>query len=103
MAVQDSFVPTAQIVTNVTNATNAVVTTASDHNFNVGDALRLIVPSAYGMIVTYLQVAALAVTPTTITTNLDTSQLKPFVTPTFPPAFTSAQVTPITGVEMNIA
>lgn len=98
----DAFVPTAQLVTNVTNGVNAVVTTASNHNFNVGDAVRLIVPVAYGMIVTYLQVIVLAITPTTITTNLDTSQLQPFVTPTFPPAFTSAQVTPITGLEQNL-
>lgn len=103
MAIQDSFVPTAQLVTNVTNDVNAVVTTASDHNFNVGDAVRLIVPVAYGMNIQYQQTQVLAITPTTITTNFDTSQQKPFVTPTFPPAFTSAQVTPITGLEQNVA
>lgn len=98
-----NFVPKRRSVTNVTNALNAVVTTSEDHGYSTGQIVRMIVPKAYGMSLSYIQTPIEVLSPTSFQTNINTSNQLTFVTPIFPPAFTPAQVVPITGVVDNIA
>jgi hypothetical protein len=98
------YVPKRREISAISNAIEAEVTTTEDHGYVVGQAVRVIVPSFYGMDIYYQQATVLTVpTTTTFTCDIDTSQLFPFVTPTAPPAFTPAQVVPISGTEINEA
>lgn len=97
------FVPKRRRISNVTQARYAVVTTSENHEFEDGQVVRLIVPAAYGMNINYVQTTIDVLSPTTFETNVDTRGQLPFVEPTFPPAYTEAQVVPISGVENNIA
>lgn len=103
MGITDNFVPKAFLITNVTNEVRANVTTNADHSYFTGQIVRIIVPLAYGMNLNYVQTAITVTGSNTFQTEIDTTGQAAFVTPTFPPAFTSAQVTPISGVEDNIA
>ncbi len=98
-----NFVPKRRLLSNVTNALRAQVTTIEDHGYENGQLVRLIVPLAYGMSLNYIQALIEVVSSNEFLTNLDTRNQNPFVTPTFPPGFTPAQVVPITGVVDNIA
>lgn len=88
--------PLRMIVTNVTNARYAVITTAIDHEYSAGEKVRLLVPVIYGMrideVVTILQVP----TPNTLVVNLNTLGLDAFSPPLFPGNF--AQLIPVQGV-----
>jgi hypothetical protein len=98
------FEPQAALIQGVTTSVNAVVTTTTAQMYQTGMFMRVLVPEQYGMEVN-AQTQIVVTSPTTFTTQLDTTALDPFVAPSlFPPvAFTPAQVVPITGVEMNIA
>lgn len=98
------FVPQLQLIVQVTNSVTAEVTTAEDHGYNTGMVVRVNVPAIYGMSL-FNQTPIVVTSPTTFTTQIDTSQMNAFAIPTpYPPnAFTPAQVIPMTGQEMNIA
>lgn len=97
------FVPKRRLLSNVSNALRATVTTIEEHGYETGQIVRLIVPLAYGMHLNYVQAQIEVLSPTTFETDVNTSNQLPFVEPIFPPGFTQAQVVPITGVEDNIA
>ncbi|MFZ1075273.1 MAG: hypothetical protein WAN50_02770 [Minisyncoccia bacterium] len=103
MGITDSFVPVANIITAFTNATVSQVTTNTPHGYVNGQVVRIIVPPAYGMNLFYIQTIITIVDTMNFLTTIDTTRQRPFIIPTFPPGFTPAQVTPISGVEMNIA
>jgi len=42
------FVPKRRLLSNVTNALRAIVTTTEDQGYETGQIVRLIVPLAYG-------------------------------------------------------
>ena len=99
-----SFEPTNQLIENVTNAPNAVVTTVNDHGYLTGYVVRVIVPLAYGMNLYDQTTITVTGTKEFITTISTTSQ-RPFVSPSFMvggKGCTPAQVVPISGVEENI-
>lgn len=99
-----SFVPVHCLIDNVTNAYNASVTTSTDHGYETGQVVRVIVPPAYGMNV-YEQTKIIVTGTDTFITEIDTTAQLPFVAPPYVPGsapFTDAQVTPISGVEKNI-
>lgn len=101
---QPDFVAKARLVSNVTNARNAVVTTTEDHGYQDGYVVTLIVPQAYGMYIPFKNGTITVISPTSFEININTLPLKSFVAPTYPPAFTPAQVIPISGfVGDNIA
>lgn len=102
MGITDNFVPKAFLITNVTNELRANVTTNVDHDYFTGQVVRIIVPLAYGMNLNYVQTTITVTGSNTFQTEIDTTGQPAFVTPTFPPAFTAAQVTPISGVEDNL-
>ena len=103
MGITDNFVPKAYLITNVTNEIRANVTTLEAHNYFTGQVVRIIVPKAYGMSINYVQTTITVTGATTFQTEINTLNQNAFVAPTYPPAFTAAQVTPISGVEDNIA
>jgi len=100
-----TFVPVRGLIDSVTNEVNAQVTTTTDHGYLTGYVVRVIVPPVYGMSL-YNQANIVVTSPTTFTTDLDTSNQLPFVAPTFAAngqAFTPAQVVPISGTEVNVS
>jgi hypothetical protein len=102
------FYPPIRYITKISQATQAIVTLSVDHQFTVGQSVRLIVPTvtaiAFGMtdlngveatIVAIGQADADGVT-NTITIDQDTSAFSAFAFPlTTDPGFTPAQVVPI--------
>lgn len=101
------FQPVSTLISNVTNALNAVVTTSAPHGWSSGYTVQIIVPSTYGMVVNE-QTSIIVTGPTTFTTQIDTTGVDTFVTPTFTAytasGFTSAQAVWVTGTALdNIA
>ena len=102
--VYSDFEPQLNLISNVSNAVAAVVTTVTDHGYETGMVVRINVPKTYGM--TLFNQATIVVTSSnTFTTDINTSKMDPFVAPTlYPPvAFTPAQCIPMTGIEDNVA
>lgn len=100
-----TFTPQANIISAMTNELLSNVTTQSDHGYITGQYVRIFVPIQYGMFIPYTQTIINVTGTNTFQTQIDTSLLETFVTPSsYPPlAFTSAQCVPITGLEENIA
>ncbi len=105
MSLAANFTPVRRAITNVTQALQAVVTTSENHGYNSNEWVRLIVPGAYGMDLDYIQTFITVTSNTQFTTTLDTTAQLPFVTPggvpNFP-AFTAAQVVPISQLSTVI-
>jgi len=95
------WTPLRRDISAITNATNAVVTTTVDHGYIDNQWIRLFVPLAYGMELNFVQTKITILSSTQFQTDLNTSNLLPFVVPVAPPAFTGAQAVPISGVEDN--
>lgn len=91
------FYPARRNIVNITAANPAVITTAVNHGYVVGQAVRLYVPTVFGMTqANGLLVNISAVTASTFTVNMDFSAFTAFV---FPGAaavpFTPAYVVPV--------
>lgn len=97
------FEPHSQLISDVSTAVNAVVTTVSPHGFETDYVIRIFVPARYGMNIEYVQTKIMVIDETSFTTQIDTTALFPFVTPTYPPGFTQAQAILMTGVQHNVA
>ncbi len=95
MTLPADFTPVRREITNVTLALQAVVTTSVGHGYNSDEYVRIIVPQSYGMDLAYIQTLITVDSTTQFTTQIDTTAQLPFVLPTAPPAFTNAQVVPI--------
>lgn len=92
------FQPSMRIITAITNANPAIVTTSFAHNYITGTIVRLDIPPADGMQQANQFAGAIVVTsPTTFAIGLDTTEFDPFVIPGSPPPFvnTCAQAVPI--------
>ena len=96
--------PQLRLISSVTNAEEAVVTTTEDHGYETGMFVRIFVPHTYGMEI-YEQTEIEVLSDTTFRTQINTSNVNPFVAPSlYPPiAFTPAQAIPMTGTEDNVA
>lgn len=102
------YYPQTRYITDISQASQAIVTFSVDHNYTVGQSVRFIVPTvtaaAFGMteldglegaIVAIDQADVNGVT-NTITVDIDTSGFTAFAFPlTTSPGFTPAQVVPI--------
>ncbi len=88
-----------RLVSAITNAANAAVTTTFPHQYGNGLIVRLIVPSVYGMVQANNLTGTVTVTsPTTFTLDIDTRTFDTFTYPgATPPPGTrqAAQVIPI--------
>lgn len=79
------FYPPYRFVTAITQAASAVITLSVTHQYTVGQQVRLIVPSAFGMIEMNNQtgiITAINTTTNTITVNIDSSGFTAFAFPT---------------------
>ena len=91
------FQPAMRLITAITQANPAVVTTSFDHDYITGTVVRLNIPPACGMQQANQLTGAISViSPTTFSIDIDTTQFAPFVIPTFTPHVNSAaQVIPV--------
>lgn len=93
--------PPYRFITAITQASQAVVTLSVNHNFTVGQTVRMVVPSAYGMPqMNGLQADIVAITTgstNTITLDIDSSGFSAFAFPATAAGFTfsPAMVVPI--------
>jgi hypothetical protein len=90
----DLYIPELAYITNITQATSAVITTSFNHNFVVGQEVGFIVPSAWGMTqidsAVFLQTSngipqqayVTAVTANTVTININSTAFTAFAYPT---------------------
>lgn len=96
---QPQFYPRHRSITSITQASSAVVTMSVTHGFTVGQAIRLRVPSAYGMIeIDGLigNITAVNTANNTITVDIDSSAFTAFAFPvTADVPFTTALVVPV--------
>lgn len=77
-----SFQYAMRVVTDITNATNAVVTTSVDHNYMTGLIVRLYVPRYYGMKQANRKKGTINVLSNdTFSIEIDTQNFDPFVIP----------------------
>ena len=89
------------LISDVTNAAKAVITTADDHGFATGISVLVNVPNIYGMVLNNVISKISVLSPTTFETNINTTQLLAF-TPIAPGIQgTLAQVSPISGLFFN--
>lgn len=93
-----SFKPAYRLITSITNAYPAVVTTSVDHGYTTGMVVRLMIPYACGMQQANKQTGEITVTGgATFTIELDTTYFDPFSIPvsTDPHIDVCPQVVPI--------
>lgn len=103
-------------ILSITNAENALVTTTfdgvnpGDHQYSSGLIVRLIVPEGFGMQLSTPQVgiesvgAITVINSTQFTIPIDTTNLDPFVVPSFQPGHygTPAVVTPVGEINSQL-
>jgi hypothetical protein len=91
------YQPSMRIISNITNANPAVVTTTFAHQYITGTIVRLNFPPGYGMEQANQLTGEIVVTgSTTFSINIDTTLFDPYMTPaTFPDDTQYAQVVPI--------
>ena len=105
-AIEDpTFQRAMRLVSAITNANPAAVTTTFDHDYATGDIVRLRVPSAFGMIQIDKLVGEITVTGTGVfTVNIDTTLFDSFSVPASIPWYVSvhAQVMPVGEITANL-
>ncbi len=92
------FQPAMRLISSITNAFPAVVTTTFAHQYVNGTIVRFDIPFADGMQELNLQTAPITVTgQTTFSIPIDTIRFSPFAIPVGAPPYinTAAQVIPI--------
>lgn len=91
------FYPRRRFATVITQASSAVITLSVTHGFTAGQAVRLVVPAAYGMVEMDGLIGNItAVATNTITVDIDSSAFTAFAWPlTAGVPFTPALVVPV--------
>lgn len=91
------YQPSMRIISAITNADPALVTTTFNHQYLTGTIVRLVIPPGFGMTQANQLYAPITVTgDTTFTIAIDTTYFDVFVTPaSFPLSYQSAQAVPI--------
>lgn len=96
------YQPAMRVITAITNAYPAEVTTSFDHDYETGEIVRLLVPVEYGMQEVNEMTGIIEVTgSTTFTINIDTSGFNAFVVPGS--ARQNAEVVPVGGTSFYSA
>lgn len=93
-----TYQPSMRLITAITNANPAAVTTDINHQYVNNTIVRLDIPSAFGMQQANQLTGQITITgATTFTIDIDTTIFQPFVVPSpLPPQLISyAQVVPI--------
>lgn len=74
------FIPNLQYISNITQASSAVVTFTTNHNFTVGEWISFRVPPPNGMIQLNNQKALIiSITANTVTIAVDSLNFYPFI------------------------
>jgi hypothetical protein len=101
------FYPQNLFITNITQATSAVITLSVTHNLTIGQRVVFNIPTAFGMVeLNGLrgQITAINTTNNTVTVNIDTSGFTAF---SFPASgsipFTFAQMIPFGDAPFTVA
>jgi len=91
------YQPAMRIISSITNASQAVVTTTFAHQYLTGTICRLHIPDGYGMQQANTLYAPITVTgTTTFTIAIDTTQFQAYATPSqWPETAQYAVVVPI--------
>lgn len=96
------FYPRRRYITKISKASQAVVTLSVTHGYKVGQLVRMVVPSAYGMpqmnglLATIVAVNTTTTSGNTITLNVDSSAFTTFAFPaTTTVPFSPAEVVPV--------
>ena len=101
------FYPPTRLITSISKASSAVIVLSVTHQYVVGQQVRIIVPSAYGMTEMNNQLATITAINTTtnsITVNVDSTNFTTFAFPTSAIAATGvnfAQVVPVGEAAVN--
>lgn len=101
------YYPRNRYITAITQASSAVITLSVTHGYTVGQLIRVVVPSAFGMTeINGLQgtITAISTANNTITVNIDSSAFTAFAFPTSATAAAGvsfAEVTPIGEAATN--
>lgn len=101
------YYPRRRFITSISQAASAVITLSVTHGYTVGQLVRIIVPSAFGMTQMDSQLAtitAINTTTNTITVNIDSSAFTSFAFPSSATAalgVTFAQVVPVGEAAVN--
>jgi len=92
-----TFQRAMRIISDITNANPAAVTTTFAHQYETGDIVRIDIPLGYGMSTLNGQIGTITVTgPTTFTLDIDTTHYDPFEAPAdYPESYQYAQVVPV--------
>jgi len=94
------YVPKRRAITAITNAQNAVVTSAL-HGYASDEYVRINVPSDYGMRLGNVLARITVINVNTFSINHDTQEMNAFAAPAAP--FTSAEAVPISETTDNVA
>jgi len=97
--------PAMRLISSITRAKPAVITTTFAHGYVTGTIVRLDIPPACGMQQANEQTGAIVVlSPTTFSINIDTLLYDPFVIPSDMPIWVNicAQVVPIGEVNETL-
>ena len=92
------FMPAMRLISAITRANPAQVTTTFAHGYVTGTIVRIDIPKAVGMVQLNKQVVPIIVTaPTTFTIGIDTTMFDPFAIPvtTNPTIDICPQVVPV--------
>lgn len=74
------FIPNLQYIANITQASKAIVTFTTDHNFTLGEWISFRVPPPNGMIQLNNEKALIVdLTDDTVTIDVDSLQFYPFI------------------------
>ena len=104
---QSRYYPRARYITAITAASSAVITMSVTHGYTVGQAVRIVVPAAFGM--TEINglignITAISTANNTITVDIDSTSFTTFAFPTSAVAATGvtfAQVVPVGEAAIN--
>lgn len=78
-----TFQPAYRLITAISNARRASITTSFDHDFYTGTVVRLMIPDATGMgAINQSQGTVTVTSPTTFTIDIDTTYVNAFAIPT---------------------
>ena len=82
------YQPAMRLVTDISKAENAVITTSFDHDYVTGLIVRLYVPNNYGMFQIDKKVGEITVlSPTTFSIDISTTDYDSFLVPASPPYY----------------
>ena len=101
------FQQAMRLVTDVTNAISATVTTSFDHDYSVGLIVRIAVPSEFGMVQLHNKVGTITSVPTSASfvIDIDTTTFDTFTDPDPEPWYLNdyAAVIPVGEINSSLA